>query len=81
MFEELGVHIDIIEHLKTVEFNGMQHYFLARIVGGTFGTGQGEEFDESRNRGRYEPMWIPIAQLEALDIRPAEIAKRLYDWK
>lgn len=78
-FEELGVHIDIIEHLGLVEFNGMQHYFLAKIVGGVFGTGNGEEYVESRNRGLYEPMWIPISNLESLDIRPKEIAKILID--
>lgn len=76
-YEELGVHIEIKEHLGIVEFNGKQHYFLAEIVGGEFGTGQGEEYVESCNRGRYEPMWIPIAKLEALDIRPMEIAKRI----
>ena len=79
VFEEVGVEINIIEHLGTVEFRGMQHYFLANIVGGTFGTGQGGEYDENRNRGLYEPMWIPIAQLEFLDVRPIEIAKRLYE--
>ena len=79
VFEEVGVEINIIEHLGTVEFHGMQHYFLANIVGGTFGTGQGEEYDENRNRGQYEPMWIPIAQLELLDVRPTEIAKQLYE--
>ena len=79
VFEELGVKIAITEHLGVVQFHGMQYYFLAKIVSGIVGTGQGEEFDESRNRGQYEPMWIPIARLNALDIRPAEIAKRLYE--
>ena len=75
-FEELGVHIVIIRHLETVEFYGKQHYFLAHIVGGTFGTGQGEEYDGRHNRGLYEPMWISIANLEALDVRPMEIVKK-----
>jgi 8-oxo-dGTP diphosphatase len=78
-FEELGVHIGIIGHLGTVEYNGLQHYFVAKIVDGTFGTGQGEEYDKSRNRGLYEPMWIPIAQLDTLDVRPMEIAKQIYE--
>jgi 8-oxo-dGTP pyrophosphatase MutT (NUDIX family) len=55
-FEELGVHIDVIKYLGTVEFNGTQLYFLAKIVGGSFGTGQGEEYEKSRNRGFYKPM-------------------------
>lgn len=79
VYEELGVEIAINEHLGSVEFHGMQHYFLASIVGGTFGTGQGEEFEESRNRGQYEPMWIPIATLGTLDVRPIVIVKKLYE--
>lgn len=78
-FEELGVHIEIKEHLGIVEFNGKQYYFLAEIVGGEFGTGQGEEYDESCNRGLYEPKWIPIAELIALDVRPIEIVKIIVD--
>ncbi|MCG7343180.1 NUDIX domain-containing protein [Sporosarcina sp. ACRSL] len=77
VFEEVGVHIDIIRQLGTVQFNGTQYYFLARIVGGQFGTGQGEEFEENRNRGLYEPQWLPIAKLESLDVRPMEIVKRI----
>lgn len=76
-FEELGVHIGIKEHLGTVEFNGLQHFFLAKIVDGIFGTGQGEEFERNRNRGQYEPMWIPISDLESLDVRPIEIAIKI----
>jgi len=76
-FEELGVRIDVIDYLGTVAFSGEQHYFLAKIVDGHFGTGHGEEYEENRNRGLYEPMWIPISKLESLDIRPMEIAKIL----
>lgn len=80
-FEELGVRIDVIKCLGTVEFKGKQHYFIAKIVGGEFGTGLGEEYEESRNRGIYEPMWIPISELGSLDVRPMEIAKILIEQK
>ncbi|MFS0690694.1 NUDIX domain-containing protein [Sporosarcina sp. 179-K 8C2 HS] len=76
--EELGVHIEVIDYLGTVEFNGKQHYFLAKIVGGIFGSGKGEEYEESRKRGQYEPMWIPIAKLDSLDVCPMEIVKNIY---
>ena len=77
VFEELGVKIVITEHLGVVQFHGMQYYFLAKIVSGIFGTGQGEEFDESRNRGQYEPMWIPIAQLECVGYPPSGDCKTI----
>ncbi|MGN7386355.1 NUDIX hydrolase [Sporosarcina sp. SAFN-015] len=80
-FEELGVRIDVIKCLGTVEFKGKQHYFISKIVGGEFGTGQGEEYEENRNRGIYEPMWIPISELDSLDVRPMEIAKILIEQK
>ena len=88
VFEELGVRIELIDCLDTVEFNGKQYYFIAKIIGGEFGTGQGEEFREFRNRGRYEPMWIPIVALDMLDVRPIEIANKVrmhgklkYSWR
>ena len=48
-FEELGVHISIKDSLGIVNYIGIQYFFVAEVIGGTFGTGEGEEF---RNR-RY----------------------------
>ncbi|WP_339253271.1 NUDIX domain-containing protein [Sporosarcina sp. FSL W8-0480] len=76
-FEELGVEIEIKSTIGTVIFNGTQYFFLATIVGGTFGTGKGEEYEVHSNRGTYKPMWIPIDKLEILDVRPMEIVKKL----
>ena len=45
--EELGVEIAIIEYFETVSLNGTQYYYLADIVGGEFGTGQGEEMQKN----------------------------------
>ena len=80
VFEELGVHIKIKESLGTVQFNGTQHYFIAEIIGGVFGTGAGEEFEADRNRGTYEPMWMPINQLLSVDVRPIVIAEKLFKY-
>lgn len=78
-FEELGLHINIIKDFGVVHFNGRQYYFLSEIVGGTFGTGTGEEFThKDRNRGTYEPVWIELDLLLSLDVRPLEIAKRVH---
>ncbi|QUW20294.1 NUDIX domain-containing protein [Sporosarcina sp. Marseille-Q4063] len=77
-FEELGVIIKVKRNLGTITYNGLQVYFLAEIVGGKFGSGQGEEFtSQSRNRGTYEPLWMELDELESLDVRPVEIVKEL----
>ena len=61
-FEELGVHINIKEAFGIIHFNGFQHYFHSEIIGGTFGTGTGEEFThKDRNRGTYEPVWVELS--------------------
>jgi 8-oxo-dGTP diphosphatase len=76
--EELGVKVNVNECVAKVDFNGTQHFFLAEIIEGTFGTGQGEEYtDEKRNRGTYLPMWIDIEKLSSIDVRPKEIALKV----
>lgn len=78
VYEELGVRINIINHLENVYYYGMQHYFLAEITEGEFGTGKGEEFtDIDRNRGVYKPMWVEVKQLSTIDVRPKKIADKV----
>lgn len=75
-FEELGVEVEIGELITQVPFNGMQYYFLAKITGGQFGTGQGEEFTDT-TKGIYSPMWVEIGNLRALDIIPQEVVEQI----
>ena len=37
-FEELGVHVAIKGSLGIVNYNGVQSFFIAEIIGGVFGT-------------------------------------------
>ncbi|MEI4770689.1 NUDIX domain-containing protein [Psychrobacillus sp. FJAT-51614] len=77
-FEELGVQVRLQRPLKVLEQNGRQYYYLADIVGGTFGTGTGEEYTQtSVQRGTYEPIWVNIEDLPKLDVRPKEIVEIL----
>lgn len=76
VMEELGVRIRIDSCFDQVPYNGTQYYFLASIIDGTFGTGTGDEFKE-RARGHYEPIWIDIASLASMDVRPKEIAAKI----
>ncbi|MDQ0177738.1 NUDIX hydrolase [Bacillus chungangensis] len=76
--EELGVEVNIKECIAEVAFNGTQYYFLADIVSGVFGTGQGEEFTNLyRNRETYLPIWIEIGELSSIDVIPKEVAKKV----
>lgn len=78
-FEELGVKVNVNECISKVEFNGIQYFFLAKIIEGSFGTGQGKEYtDENRNRGTYQPMWVDIESLLSIDVRPKEVVERIY---
>jgi 8-oxo-dGTP diphosphatase len=76
-FEELGVQIAIREYFGAV-CTGTQYYFLADIVSGVFGTGQGEEMlNNELERGTYKPMWIDIKILSTIDVKPKEIVDKI----
>lgn len=76
--EELGVEIAIIEYFETVSLNGTQYYYLADIVGGEFGTGQGEEMQKNDlERGTYQPIWVDINSLFTIDVKPKEISEKI----
>ena len=77
-FEELGVQVNVTDCFAKLEFNGTQYFFLAEIIEGTFGTGQGEEYtDENRDRGTYLPIWIEIKKLSSFDVKPKEISLKI----
>lgn len=75
-FEELGVEVKVHECIKKVDFNGKQYFFRAEIIGGIFGTGQGEEFHD-KARGTYLPMWVEIKRLSSFDVRPKVVAEKI----
>ena len=77
-FEELGVKVHVKECISKLENDGTQYFFLAEILEGIIGTGQGEEYlDKSRDRGTYQPMWVEIESLSSLDVKPREVADRI----
>ena len=75
-YEELGIDIDVKECILEIDFSGKQYFFLGDIVGGTFGTGQGEEFSDE-NKGSYIPMWVNIDDLSYIDVKPKEVAEKI----
>jgi 8-oxo-dGTP diphosphatase len=78
--EELGVDVECERVLAEVTFrDSVQSYFAARIVGGTFGSGQGAELANTIDSpfGSYTPEWVRFADLAGLDARPAVLLARL----
>lgn len=75
--EELGVEVRILRLVAKVWFRGNpQFFYLVEQVGGTFGTGEGEEFSPNLDaaRGSYHPLWMPVGVLTTRNVLPKEIA-------
>jgi hypothetical protein len=63
-----------------VHFNdNEQYYYWARLVGGTFGTGDGPEMARpvDSESGSYRAVWLATDELTAADLRPVPLAERL----
>ncbi|MDE0562521.1 NUDIX domain-containing protein [Exiguobacterium sp. B2(2022)] len=77
-FEELGVHVELEGVAAYVAFNNeLNPYYWAKMTGGEFGTGTGEEFQEEQTNGSYTPMWIKRSALPHLPVRPPSLAEKL----
>jgi len=77
--EELGLKVAIRRLVAEGNFNGdPQYYYLVDAIDGTFGTGTGEEMNHvNPEKGTYQPVWMPIAQLLDQPVRPREMAELL----
>ena len=81
--EELGVGVELGDLISVAYRDGReQRYYLASIVGGTFGTGRGTEMITSGTtaRGTYRPVWVDLTSLTELDVRPRALAGALASW-
>lgn len=81
--EELGVDVELGALVHEESFGGTRFlYYDAWIVGGSFGTGDWPDHarltDRERERnGTHEPVWVPLAELRGLDVRPPVLAALL----
>jgi 8-oxo-dGTP diphosphatase len=48
---------------------------------GLFGSGKGEEYDFTRDRGHYIPCWIPLEKLSGEKLYPLEVKQFLLQQK
>lgn len=77
MEEETGLIVKVRRLIADVWHRGApQHYFLVEAVGGEFGNGQGEEYTvpQPPEAGTYQPVWIPVDELNSQSVLPPVIA-------
>ena len=78
--EELGLLVELERLLAVVQFDAHeQYYYLARAVGGVFGTGIGAELASgaASAAGSYTPVWIALDDLAGYHVRPGALARLL----
>lgn len=75
--EELGLQVVIKRLVAEIWWNGKpQFYYLVDPVGGTFGSGIGEELTHpAPEKGTYTPMWMPLDQVLDQPVLPREVAQ------
>jgi len=75
--EELGLQVVIQRLLAEIWWHEKpQYYFLVQTIGGTFGTGTGEELIRPLPiKGTYQPLWTPVRDLLDLPVQPREMAE------
>ncbi|ENQ3078227.1 NUDIX domain-containing protein [Bacillus cereus] len=79
VYEELGIHIQIKQLAKKVNYNGTQYFYEVIIVGGIFGNGKGEEYIQNEgDRGKYIPIWVSLREILHINIKPLEVGKYIY---
>jgi 8-oxo-dGTP diphosphatase len=84
IMEELGLQIKIERLVAEVWFRGSQQlHFLVKRIGGTFGTGTGEEYTpplpDDPHVSTYLPIWMDFADLAEKPVLPREMAKLVLD--
>ena len=77
VYEELGVHIKVEHLIAKVKYKGNEYYYLY-ITGRVFGSGTAEEF-QWEGRGSYIPLWLPINELEKVNIKPYEVVGNIFN--
>lgn len=76
--EELGLEVNVGPLVAEVIFKGKsQFHYLADVISGEFGTGQGEEILGlvPTEYGTYAPIWVPLDELLQRDVRPRPVAE------
>jgi 8-oxo-dGTP pyrophosphatase MutT (NUDIX family) len=80
VFEEFGISIEPIKKVYIYENEiSLEHFYIAKYISGEFGTGTGEEFQDTKNNGVYIPKLIDIKDIPNLPLMPSEVATQFYN--
>ena len=80
--EEFGINVKVIKKLYEMEsekFNQKEYFFLCEYIDGTFGTGDGPEFNNDSkyiDSGNYLPEIIKREEVKDLVLLPPEIKEK-----
>lgn len=78
--EELGLHVELGRLVGDFSHRGQrQLFYAAKVVGGEFGTGTGEEMACTADSvsGSYTPVWLSLGSALQRDVRPRELCEAL----
>jgi 8-oxo-dGTP diphosphatase len=84
MKEELGVEVSIGDFFTEHRHEGrggeevVNSFFLCKETGGTFGAGDGPEYQPGNayaKEGTHDPVRVPLSELKNIDLLPEEIKK------
>ncbi len=76
--EELGLIVSVDREIERIVFNDKeQRYYICNVISGNFGSGTGPEYQPGlpEERGTYEPVWMPVDELTANDVRPRHVCE------
>jgi 8-oxo-dGTP diphosphatase len=75
--EELGLQVAVRRLVAEIWWHDKpQYYYLVDAIGGTFGTGTGEEMlGPLPTKGLYKPIWMPLKDLLAKPVLPRSMAQ------
>jgi 8-oxo-dGTP diphosphatase len=78
--EELGLKVKLGRMIAKFRWEGdWQYYYLAEVLAGSFGTGNGNElYDPPPDRGTYHPLWLPLADLLEQPVKPRGLAEIVF---
>ncbi len=84
VFEETSLHVTIEKELFRTEeiYDGVlnTHFIFVCHYNGGIAKLNGEEIDRMSDNNQYTPIWIELADLKTLPIKPDIIAEHLHAW-
>lgn len=74
VLEEFGLTIKPIKKVYTYENDrSVEHFYICKYISGTFGSGQGEEYQGNTEKGIYVPTLLDIKDIKNLPLMPKEV--------